>query len=158
VNQSSTLPSLEELSADLVLHLGRLTRAITRQSEGLSTSVPTASLRLLSQVDELGPVGIGALARADRCSQPTMSAGVAVLVERGWATKRPHPQDARSSLVALTAKGRAVLAQARRERADVVAAWLRADTRHDEDDLATTVSVLRGLLEQHDTSDLEGTR
>jgi DNA-binding MarR family transcriptional regulator len=158
VSQSSTLPSLEELSADLVLYLGRLTRAITRRSEGLSTSVPTASLRLLSQVDELEPIGIGALARADRCSQPTMSVGVATLVGRGWATKRPHPQDARSSLVALTSKGRAVLAQARRERAAVVAVRLRADTEHDEHDLATTVSVLRGLLEQHDTHDLEGIR
>lgn len=157
VNQQAVSSGLQELSADLVLYLGRLNRAITRQSEGLSTSVPTASLRLLSQVDELGPVGIGALARADRCSQPTMSTGVGALVERGWATKRPHPQDARSSLVELTRKGRAVLTQARRERAAVVAARLRADNRHDEHDLATTVSVLRGLLEQHDTHDLEGT-
>ena len=52
---------------------------MTRQSVGLSTTVPTASLRLLSQVDELGPLTIGALATADRCSQPTMSAGDAVL-------------------------------------------------------------------------------
>ncbi len=87
-----------------------------------------------------------------------MSAGVAALVERGWAGKRPHPQDARSSLVALTDEGRSVLAQARRERAAVVADRLRADTRHDERDLATTVSVLRGLLEQHDIHHLEGAR
>ena len=158
MSQRSTHADLESLSADLVLYLGRLTRAITRQSQGLSTSVATASLRLLSQVDELEPVGIGALARADRCSQPTMSAGVASLVERGWATKTPHPQDARSSLVALTDQGRAVLAQARRERAAVVVSLLGADTRHDEHDLATTVSVLRGLLEQHDTPHLEGAR
>jgi DNA-binding MarR family transcriptional regulator len=158
VSQRTGAPNLEELSADLVLYLGRLTRAITRQSVGLSNSVPTASLRLLSQIDELEPVTVGALARADRCSQPTMSGGVAALVGRGWATKTPHPRDARSSLVALTAEGRAVLTQARRERAAVVVAHLGADTRHDEGDLATTVSVLRGLLEQHDTHDPEGSR
>jgi DNA-binding MarR family transcriptional regulator len=144
-------PTLEELSAELVLHTGRLVRAVTRHSVGLSTAVPTASLRLLSQVDELGPVTIGALATADRCSQPTMSAGVASLVDRGWASKRPHPDDARSSLVALTEAGRTVLVQARRERATVVADRLRADPLHDETDLATAVAVLRGLLDQTDS-------
>lgn len=152
MSQSTTAPaSLEELSAELVLYTGRLVRTVTRESVGASVGVPTASLRLLSQVDELGPVTIGALATADRCSQPTMSAGVASLCDRGWAAKQPHPTDARSSLVSLTVAGRAVLEQARRERAAVVATRLRADPRHDERDLATAVAVLRGLLDQpHD--------
>ena len=98
---------------------------------------------------------IGALAAADRCSQPTMSAGVQALCERGWADKSPNPADARSSLVTLTPAGRTVLTEARRERAAVVATRLRADPRHDERDLATAVAVLRGLLEQPDND--EGT-
>ena len=61
--------SVEELSAELVLNAGRFVRAVTRRT---STDVPTATLRLLSQLDELGPLTISALARADRCSQPTM--------------------------------------------------------------------------------------
>jgi len=150
-----TAPTLEELSAELVLYTGRLVRAITRQSAGLAVDVPTAQLRLLSQVDELGPVTIGALAAADRCSQPTMSAGVQALCERGWADKSPNPADARSSLVTLTPAGRTVLTEARRERAAVVAARLRSDPRHDERDLATAVAVLRGLLDQPDND--EGT-
>jgi DNA-binding MarR family transcriptional regulator len=139
--------SLEELSAELVLYTGRFVRAITRST---STGVPTASLRLLSQVEELGPVTIGALATADRCSQPTMSAGVQALCDRGWAVKAPHPGDARSSLVRLTGPGRSVLGEARRERATVVAERLRSDPYHDEHDLATAVAVLRGLLDQPD--------
>jgi DNA-binding MarR family transcriptional regulator len=150
-----TAPTLEELSAELVLYTGRLVRAVTRQSAGLAVDVPTAQLRLLSQVDELGPVTIGALAAADRCSQPTMSAGVQALCERGWADKSPNPADARSSLVTLTPAGRTVLTEARRERAAVVAARLRSDPRHDERDLATAVAVLRGLLDQPDND--EGT-
>jgi DNA-binding MarR family transcriptional regulator len=150
---------VEELSAQLMLYAGRLVRAVTRQAVGTSTEVPTASLRLLSQVDELGPVGIGALAVADRCSQPTMSAGVRSLCDRGWATKQANPQDARSSLVSLTDEGRKVLEQARRERAAVIADRLRADPHHDEEDLATAVAVLRTLLEQppHHQSAQEGT-
>ena len=152
VNQPKQASELEELSAELVLYTGRLVRAITRQAVGLSTQVPTASLRLLSQVDELGPVTIGALAAADRCSQPTMSAGVQTLCDRGWALKEPNPADARSSLVTLTEAGRTILTEARQERAAVVAARLRTDPHHAEQDLATAVAVLRGLLDQPDTA------
>jgi DNA-binding MarR family transcriptional regulator len=148
---------VEELSAELVLLTGRLTRAVTRHSGGLTTSVPAASLRLLSQIDELAPVTIGALAASDRCSQPTMSAAVAGLAERGWATKAANPRDARSSLVSLTDDGRGVLVQARRERAEVVADRFRSDPHHDERDLATAVAVLRGLLDQLPTTATEGT-
>jgi hypothetical protein len=56
----------------------------------------------------------------------------------------------------LTDAGRAVLARARRERAAVVAARLRSDPHHDERDLATAVAVLRGLLDQPDQPDREG--
>jgi DNA-binding MarR family transcriptional regulator len=152
VSQSIPADRLEALSAELVVCLGRLNRAIGRDTVGLGAAVPTASLRLLAQVEELGPATVGALARADHCSQPTMSGTVAGLVERGWASKRPNPDDARSSLVELTDEGRAVLDAARRDRAAVVAARARADGRHDESDLAVTVAVLRGLL-AHDPNE-----
>ena len=136
--------SIEELSAELVTYTGRLVRAISRTAPG---DVPAATLRLLSQVEELGPVTIGALAQADRCSQPTMSAGVQNLVDKGWATKTPNPADARSSLVSLTSAGSTQLHAARRSRAAVVADRFRLDADHDEHELATTVEVLRSLLE-----------
>jgi DNA-binding MarR family transcriptional regulator len=147
-------PTIEDLSAELMLLTGRLVRAVSREtsraSGSIAAQVPAASLRLLSQVEELAPVTIGALATADRCAQPTMSAGVGTLCERGWALKEPNPRDARSSLVSLTEAGRTVLSEARRERAASVAARLRADPRHDEHDVATAVAVLRGLLDQYD--------
>ncbi len=148
---------MEELSAELVLHTGRLVRAVSRDTSRAprtaGSQAPTASLRLLSVIEELAPVTIGALATADRCSQPTMSAGVGTLCDRGWAVKQRNPDDARSSLVTLTEAGRTVLAEAREERAASVAARLRADPRHDERDLATAVAVLRSLLEQYDLSE-----
>jgi DNA-binding MarR family transcriptional regulator len=140
-------PSLDRLSAELVVYAGRLVRAVSRRA---TRDVPAAALRLLSQVDELGPSTIGHLAEADRCSQPTMSNAVQSLVDKGWARKLPNPADARSSLVELTGEGRAVLAAARRRHAAVVAERLRADPHHDEQDLATAVAVLKGLLETTD--------
>jgi DNA-binding MarR family transcriptional regulator len=143
---------VHDLSAELTVLIGRLTRTVTRAA-GLD--VPTASLRLLSQVDELGPVTIGALADADRCSQPTMSSAVQTLCRRGWASKTPNPEDGRSSLVALTGAGRQVLGDARRKRADVVVGLFAADHEHDERDLATAVAVFRGLLAARTGQDVD---
>ena len=137
-------PSLERLSGELVVYAGRLVRAVSRRT---AHDVPAATLRLLSQVDELAPVTIGHLAQADRCSQPTMSAAVQNLVQKDWAVKRPNPADARSSLVVLTDLGRSVLGDARRRNAADVAARLRTDPDHDEQDLAAAVALIRGLLD-----------
>jgi DNA-binding MarR family transcriptional regulator len=139
--------TLERLCGELAVYSARLVRAIGRRS---SSDVPAASLRLLSQLDELEPLTIGALAQADRCSQPTMSAAVQNLVDRGWARKQPHPGDARSSLVSLTEEGRRVLGGARAHNAQVIAERLRNDPDHDEQDLATAVALIRGLLDQSD--------
>jgi DNA-binding MarR family transcriptional regulator len=140
------MSELERLSAELAMYAGRLVRAITRRTAG---DVPAASLRLLSQVDELGPVTVGQLALADRCSQPTMSNAVHYLTEKGWAVKQPNPDDARSSLVELTDDGLAVLTRARRRNAAVIAERLRADREHDLADLTTAVSLIKRLLDEN---------
>jgi DNA-binding MarR family transcriptional regulator len=75
-----------------------------------------------------------------------MSAAVQALCDLGWAAKTSNPTDARSSLVRLTEEGRATLSEARERRASVVAELFEADATTDEDDLATAVGVLRGLL------------
>ena len=61
---------------------------------------------MLSILDERGDLTVTALAEADRCSQPTMSAQVSGLQQRGLLEKRPHATDARSSVVSLTPAGR----------------------------------------------------
>lgn len=131
------------LSARLVTYAARLGRAMSRAA---APDIPAATLRLLAQIDELGTAGVSRLAQADRCSQPTMSTAVQGLVDRGWATKTPNPDDARASLVELTPTGADVLTQARRRIGAVVAERLAADPRHDLDDLAAAVSLLEHLL------------
>ncbi|HET6627698.1 MAG TPA: MarR family winged helix-turn-helix transcriptional regulator [Nocardioidaceae bacterium] len=144
MSQPTAPATLEDHAAALVMYSARLGRAVSRRT---ATDVPAATLRLLSQVDELGPVGISQLAHADRCSQPTMSGGVQNLVDKGWALKRPNPKDARSSLVELTATGATVLREARRRNGAVVAERLAADPCHDRDDLEAAVRLLQHLLQ-----------
>lgn len=129
-----------ELASDLVVHAARLVRAVRRELE-----LP-AGTRIISLLDEHGPLGITQLAALDRCSQPTMSAAVTQLVERGWVSKATNPDDARSSLVTLSDTGRAELARIRRRHGERVAALLAAHGNHSTQDLATAVAVLRDVL------------
>jgi len=135
-----------EPASDLVVYAARLVRAVRRELE-----LP-AGTRVISLLDEHGPLGITHLAAADRCSQPTMSALVTQLVERGWVTKTPHPDDARATLVTLTAAGRAELAGVRRRHGERIAALVADHPTLTTEDLATAVAVLRGVLEKGNPS------
>jgi DNA-binding MarR family transcriptional regulator len=131
---------MHELGSDLTLYAARLVRLLRRERE------QPAGMRVLSILDEHGPLGIGQLAAADQCSQPTMTGLVHGLVERGWVRKQPDPADARASKVSLTPAGRRTLAGARAHNGALVAERLRA-AGASADDLATAVAVLRTLLQ-----------
>jgi DNA-binding MarR family transcriptional regulator len=64
-----------------------------------------------------GPLTIGALAERLGVSQQAASKSVADLDRRGYVERTADPDDARARLVALTARGRGVIAAARQQRA-----------------------------------------
>jgi DNA-binding MarR family transcriptional regulator len=140
-------PELVDACSDLVVYASRLVRAVRRRHE------MSAGLRVLALLDQHGPLGITQLATLDRCSQPTMSAAVGNLVERGWLGKEPHPSDRRGSVVALTDAGSAELRRVRRANGEAIASRLEELTDHTVEEVATAVAVLRDLL---DTDFAEG--
>jgi DNA-binding MarR family transcriptional regulator len=131
-----------ELASDLVVHAARLVRAVRRELE-----LP-AGTRIISLLDEHGPLGITQLADLDRCSQPTMSAAVAQLVDSGWVSKKRNPDDARSTVVTLSDTGRDELGRVRRRHGEWVAALVARHPDLTTEDLATAVAVLRGVLQE----------
>ncbi|MGK2876269.1 MAG: MarR family winged helix-turn-helix transcriptional regulator [Nocardioides sp.] len=139
---SVTASSALDLSGDLVVYAARLIRLMKRTQD-----LP-AGTRMLSLLDEYGPLGITALAHLDGCSQPTMSAAVANLVDAGLVSKHPNPNDARGCVITLTDAGSQRLNDVRAQHAQTVAARLGS---HDLDDLATAVAVLRDLLDSDET-------
>jgi DNA-binding MarR family transcriptional regulator len=68
-----------------------------------------------------GPLTIGALAERLGVSQQAASKSVADLERRGYVERTADPDDARARLVALTARGRAVIDSARDHRAALAA-------------------------------------
>jgi DNA-binding MarR family transcriptional regulator len=135
-----TNPPIQELGSDLTLYAARLVRLLRRELP------QPVGMRVLSILDESGPLGITQLAAIDQCSQPTMSGTVNVLADRTWVTKRPDPADARGSRVDLTASGRKVLADARRAKGAAIAARLTA-AGLGRGELVAAVDVLRTVLE-----------
>jgi DNA-binding MarR family transcriptional regulator len=133
--------SMRDLGSELSLYAARLIRQLRRELP------QPVGMRVLSILDETGPIGITSLAAIDQCSQSTMSGAVTTLVERGWVAKRPDPVDARGSLVTLTPAGRRTLASARRANGAAIADRLAA-TGVGADHLATAVFVLRTVLEK----------
>lgn len=137
-------PDVRALSNELVVLSARLIREVRRHA----VDVPAASIRLLSLLDEVGPSTVGALSTADRCSQPTMTGLVNGLVEKGWVRRDPHPDDARASLVSMTAAGRRMLTDIRHRNATLVAERVVA-SGHSTDELAAAVAILAAVLQQH---------
>ena len=137
--------STRELSNDLVVLSARLVREVRRNNADLAT----ASVRLMSMLDQFGPSTVGWLATADRCSQPTMTGIVNGLAEKGWVQRDPNPDDSRSTLVSMTAEGREKLTAVRDQNAALVARRIAASGRSQKE-LATAVAVLSDLLSPRD--------
>lgn len=138
-----TTAPLDEIGLEFLVAAARLTRLAARHV----TTMPHATMRLLGRLDELGPTRISDLARADRCSQPTMSALVQRLEDAGWVRRDPDPADSRASLIALTRDGRRELDTARRQAAAAIGARLDHLAEPDVRRLADAIPVIRELLE-----------
>jgi DNA-binding MarR family transcriptional regulator len=130
---------MSQPATEIVMYAARLIRQVRRELE-----LP-AYIRVLSLLDELGPTGISQLAAADNCAQPTMSAQIRQIEIDGFVSRRPHPDDARSSLIELTEEGRAELGSMRQALGDAAAARLGDST---PDEVATTIRVLRTLTSE----------
>jgi DNA-binding MarR family transcriptional regulator len=127
------------LAVELLVTSARFTRLAARETP---TAMPRALWRALAQLEELGPTRVSDLAAADRVSQPTATAVVQKLVERGWVQRCPDPTDARAVHVTITDAGRDALAQTRDAAADALVPRL---TRLDPEGLRTLAAGVEAL-------------
>jgi DNA-binding MarR family transcriptional regulator len=108
----------------------------------------------LAQIREREPLSITALARAERCSQPTMSTAVRALESKEWVRREADPHDARASRISLTPAGTAELDRAHQNIGALVADWLAA-TDHSTEDVRRAVDVVRAALAASRQPDVE---
>jgi DNA-binding MarR family transcriptional regulator len=103
----------------VAIHLVRRARAVDSE-----LGVPPGQLSALSVLVFGGERTIAQLAATEQVTSPTMTGIVAGLERGGLATRRTHPSDRRSSLIAATAKGRRLMERGRQRRVDVIAELL----------------------------------
>ena len=131
-----------------------ITRTARRLRQELAAPLTPSQAAALATIERHGPLAPSELADRERIQRPTVARVVGKLEEQGLVTRVAHPEDRRSTLLAISETGAAVLAEAREEKT----AWLAG--RLDALDASDRATLLRAaeILEQALESDTDGPR
>ncbi|MFI5426292.1 MarR family transcriptional regulator [Aeromicrobium sp. UC242_57] len=113
--------------------MARLNRRLRKERQ--SDLTPT-QLSVLGSTFAIGPATPSAIAAYEGVQPPSMTRILAQLLDEGFVTRSPHPDDGRQVLISISVEGDAVLA-AERDRRDL---WL-SQRLHELD--AADRSILR---------------
>ena len=123
------------------IHLLRRIRKVDEAS-GLSA----ARLSALSVLVFGGPTTVGALARAEQVSAPTMSRLVSGLERDGFVVREADEGDARAVRVRATPKGRRVLVRGRERRVQELTQLLEGLSDDDLGTLGSAAEIMERVL------------
>jgi DNA-binding MarR family transcriptional regulator len=107
----------------------------------------TSSTVLALLADE-GPARISVLATSSGVTQPSMTELVGRLQREGLVTRFTDPQDARATLVDITARGRTTLAKLQKSTHDRVVELLDMLPAEDQATLSLAMRVASPLIDQ----------
>jgi DNA-binding MarR family transcriptional regulator len=137
--------SQADLAVRLRLAIARTARRLRQEAGGeLSPSQSAA----LATIDRHGPLTPSELADRERIRRPTATRVIAVLEEAGLVDRTRDPQDGRSSLVALSAAGRELLAGVRKRKNAYLSRRLRELSPEERATLDHASAILERLLEE----------
>jgi DNA-binding MarR family transcriptional regulator len=142
---SKTSKSPEDAATELLVASNLLVRRLRLEGSGdeLLTWTQVAVMHRL----EAGPMTIADLARSESITPQSMGSSVAYLEDRGFVERRPHPNDGRQFLFALTASGDEVRKASTRAKQGWLARAIEALGPKERDVLFAAIDVLRGLGE-----------
>jgi DNA-binding MarR family transcriptional regulator len=134
---------------DLAGHLRhtivRVARRMRQEAGGeLSPSLTAA----LSTIERHGPLTPSELATRERIQRPTVTRVVARLEEAGLIARTADIYDRRSSLLAVTDAGRALLEEQRTRKTAFLASRLEGLTPDERDTLERAADILERVLER----------
>jgi DNA-binding MarR family transcriptional regulator len=126
------------------LVIARLARRLRRQAwAGVSPSQATA----LSSLARNGPLAVSQLAEREQISKSSATRVVARLVDEGLVRRRPDPDDGRSAVIAITAKGRARLEESDRRADEYLARQLSSLSAGDRRRIRDALAAFERLLD-----------
>jgi DNA-binding MarR family transcriptional regulator len=144
--ETTTVP-VSELAARLRLAIARTARRLRQHAgPGLSPTLTAA----LATVERHGPLTPSELATREQVRRPTATKVIARLEAEGLVARTGDPDDRRSSLIAATRAGRALLREARTRKAAYLAEWLDTLAPEDRATLERAAALLERLLDERE--------
>ena len=137
------MTSTPELAGHLRLVIVRTARRL-RQEAGVELSPSLTAA--LATVGRHGPLTPSELASRERIQRPTATRVVARLEELSLIARTPDPHDRRSSLVAVTAAGRALLDELRTRKTAFLAERLERLDAEERAALDRAADILERML------------
>src|SRR5687768_15445856 len=138
-----TTPPVPDLASRLRLDISRMARRLRQEAgAGLSPSQTAA----LATIECHGPLTPSELADRERVQRPTVTRVLARLEEAGLVDRAADPQDRRSSLVTVSAEGRALLDEVRARKDAFLARRIDALEPSDREALERAAAILERML------------
>ncbi len=131
------------LASALRMSVLRLARRL--RSERADTFLSLTQLATLATLERHGTMSVGELAAHERVQPPSMTRVVACLEQLRLVTRDPHPSDRRQVVLAVSAAGRALLAEDRRRRDVWLAQRMKELSPHEREVLRAAAPVLERL-------------
>ena len=133
------------MATEVRLLAGRLIRRLRQEAGG---GLTPSQLSALASVERLGPIHLGALARVEGVSPPSLTRAVDRLEEQGAVRRVPDPVDGRAVRVEITPGGRAAIEDLRTARDAFLAKGLATLTGDERRFVSEAVRLLGRLLEE----------
>jgi DNA-binding MarR family transcriptional regulator len=140
-----TTPPTVDVASHLRLVVARTARRLRQEADaGLSPSLISA----LATIDRHGPLTPSELAAHERVQRPTATRLLARLEDAGLVERARDPGDRRSSLISVSAAGRALLRRQRSRKNQYLARRLAALEPDDVATLGRAAAILERMLDE----------
>lgn len=134
-----------DLATRLRTTIVRTNRRLRQEAGGRLSPTLSAALGTIARH---GPLTPSELAARERIQRPTATRLLARLEAPGYVTRTPDPEDGRSSLVALTPAGAALLEEARSRKDAYLARRLRTLSGEERATMRHAVEILERMLDE----------
>jgi DNA-binding MarR family transcriptional regulator len=139
---TTSAATAQDLAARLRTAVARTTRRLRQEGGGDLSPALTAAL---STIERHGPLTPSELAQRERVMRPTATRFLAKLHARGVVTRTADPGDKRSSLIAITDDGRALLIELRTRKDAFLSRRLEALSTEDRATIERAVELLESI-------------
>lgn len=152
------VPTSHETAHDLLSILPLLSRVMIvelRREAGEDTTMP--QFRVLSYLYE-SPLTVSDIARRRRVSFQSAGELVQAMVERGWITRTPDPNDRRQSLLQLTDAGQQAYERAQNHMLERFSELLDSLSDDDKAVIRRAMSLLQAVLANEEEDKVQDDR